>query len=226
LLGAASCADAGCHGHARQALPAWQSAFNTWISRDPHAQAYDVLWTMRGRQMTRVLGGFDATTEDGHRQVVQQRCIGCHSTTAADTANEHPLGVECESCHGPAGAWLHTHGGTGFDRQNTIGFVDTKILDERAAVCMACHVGPNDAAGVRQVVDHDLIAAGHPRLDFEFHAYLESLPAHWDRSRDEQRHGQAFHLQMWSAGERQREQSLQSPRGSQSNAPADFALLD
>ena len=29
-------------------------------------------------------------------------------------------------------------------------------------------------------MNHDLIAAGHPRLSFELAAYLESMPAHWD----------------------------------------------
>jgi hypothetical protein len=29
-------------------------------------------------------------------------------------------------------------------------------------------------------VDHDLIAAGHPRLTFEFAAYFRHMPAHWD----------------------------------------------
>ena len=29
-------------------------------------------------------------------------------------------------------------------------------------------------------VNHDLIAAGHPRLSFEFSAYLDNMPPHWD----------------------------------------------
>jgi hypothetical protein len=176
--------------------------------------------------MMRILAGSDAAAEQEHRQVIEQRCVGCHATPAPDEARELSLGVGCESCHGPAGGWLHAHDRTGFDRQNTAGFVDTKKLDERAAACMPCHVGPNNAAGNRQVVDHDLIAAGHPRLKFEFHSYFQSLPAHWDRSRDEQQHGPAFHIRSWAAGERQIEESLQSLRNAQPNGPPAFALLD
>src|SRR6185503_17447885 len=80
-------------------------------------------------------------------------------------------------------------------------FVETKNLSQRAAVCMKCHVGPSDAAGALQVVDHDLIAAGHPRLSFEHHTYLESLPAHWNRSRDEQTNSGTFHFRSWLAGQ-------------------------
>ncbi len=33
-------------------------------------------------------------------------------------------------------------------------------------------------------VDHDLIAAGHPALRFEFATYFANLPPHWDVARD------------------------------------------
>jgi hypothetical protein len=91
---------------------------------------------------------------------------------------------------------------------------------------MPCHVGPNDAAGVRQVVDHDLIAAGHPRLNFDFHSYFQSLPAHWDRTRDEQRQGPGFHGKSWAAGEKEQQKSLELLADLQPSAPPDFALLD
>jgi hypothetical protein len=57
------------------------------------------------------------------------------------------------------------------------------------------------STGQVQVVDHDLIAAGHPRLNFEFNAYFESLPAHWDRRTDEQR------SRILQSGRRQQERS-------------------
>jgi len=130
--------------------------------------------------------------------------------------------VQCESCHGPAGDWLHAHDRAGFSRA-TRGFIDTKNLSERAGACMPCHVGPNDAAGNQQVVDHDLIAAGHPRLTFEFHAYFESLPAHWDRAADQARHPGDFHFRSWLAG--QTRQAEQQTRLNQTQ-PRDFARFD
>jgi len=104
-----------------------------------------------------------------------------------------------------------------------VGFVDTKDLGQRADVCMGCHVGPNNLAGPIQVVDHDLIAAGHPRLSFEFHSYFESLPAHWNRRADKAPHAEAFHFRSWLAGQTshagQRELLKQ-------HQPTDFAQLD
>ena len=63
FLGAATCASAGCHGERSAAHAAWQTAFTTWIDRDPHVQAYDVLWTFRGREMTRLLSPRPASGE-------------------------------------------------------------------------------------------------------------------------------------------------------------------
>jgi hypothetical protein len=58
--------------------------------------------------------------------------------------------------------------------------MDTMV--DRARTCTACHVG----SGNRDV-NHDLIAAGHPRLNFEFDTYLANLPRHWQPERDKER---------------------------------------
>jgi hypothetical protein len=82
------------------------------------------------------------------------------------------------------------------------GFIDTRQdLHQRAATCMKCHVGPSEEAGTPQVVDHDLIAAGHPRLAFEFHSYFESKPAHWNRKAIEALQQGDFHFRSWLAGQ-------------------------
>jgi hypothetical protein len=55
-------------------------------------------------------------------------------------------------------------------------------LGERAANCLGCHVGaPADEARGLPLRDmnHDMIAAGHPRLNFDFAEYLRRLPPHW-----------------------------------------------
>jgi hypothetical protein len=253
-VGAWSCASAGCHGDVRGGGPEWRSAFITWATVDPHAQAFEVLWTFRGREMTRLLKGGKApgsgsrvqqseetgdrkqATEETARQlsdeehfdVLQRRCIGCHATPSshgsASAAGEYALGVSCESCHGPAGEWLHPHYRPGFAR-DTAGFVNTKeSLNERAATCMKCHVGPSDEFGAQHVVDHDLIAAGHPRLSFEFHAYFESKPAHWNRLVDEARPPGVFHFASWLAG--QTEQRKQARNLAEATQTIDFAQFD
>jgi len=89
---------------------------------------------------------------------------------------------------------------------------------------MKCHVGPSEEAGQPQVVDHDLIAAGHPRLAFEFHSYFESKPAHWNRQADEARQPGTFHFRTWLAG--QLHQSEQRKKLASQSGPADFSQLD
>jgi len=232
----ASCAAAGCHGDARPGAPAWRSALSTWLARDPHAQAYEVLWTFRAREMTRQLAPRDAGGEapaalddEAHQRALQKRCLNCHATAATDRSGAATLGVHCNSCHGPSDAWLATHYRQRF-RRDTPGFADTKNLAARAAVCLPCHVGPINSSGGEQVVDHDLIAAGHPRLNFEFQAYFESLPAHWDRRADEFRNSPAPHFQSWRVG--QQEQAQQQARLAQHYqqsgraSPGEFAQFD
>ena len=47
-------------------------------------------------------------------------------------------------------------------------------------ISAGCHVGsPADDEHLLRDVNHDLIAAGHPRLDFSFSAYLNLMPKHW-----------------------------------------------
>jgi hypothetical protein len=62
-------------------------------------------------------------------------------------------------------------------------------LGERALVCAGCHVGapadPNRGEPLRDM-NHDMIAAGHPRLNFEQADYQRRLRPHWvekDRTR-------------------------------------------
>jgi hypothetical protein len=55
------------------------------------------------------------------------------------------------------------------------GFRDLRSATTQATTCVVCHVGSPTAT-----VDHDLIAAGHPRLAFEFSAFRSLLPKHWD----------------------------------------------
>ncbi len=95
-------------------------------------------------------------------------------------------GVGCESCHGSSGAWLGLHTTYDWDllssheKEERFGKVRLDDLAVRAERCVACHVGvpARDGLPAREV-DHDLIAAGHPRLNFEFSSFLANIPAHW-----------------------------------------------
>src|SRR5262249_35051891 len=108
-------------------------------------------------------------------------------------------GIGCESCHGTAQQWLGVHYARDWrnksdDEKRTLGFQPLKGLGERAHLCVSCHVGD-----VNKEVNHDLIAAGHPRLNFEFGAFQAIMPKHWP---DEGTHGQPdFEARAWAVGQ-------------------------
>jgi hypothetical protein len=111
-------------------------------------------------------------------------------------------GVGCESCHGPAQKWLGPHTtwkNLGLEeKQRTYaehGMVWLRGLSTRAQVCTACHVGTATAD-----VNHDLIAAGHPRLTFELTVYQAHMPRHWSEKEEKARHAD-FEARAWVIGQ-------------------------
>ena len=65
----------------------------------------------------------------------------------------------------------------------------------RAQSCAQCHVG-----SPHREVNHDLIAAGHPRLNYEHAAYHGRLHKHW-RDEQDRRNNPEYELQLWAAGQ-------------------------
>jgi hypothetical protein len=148
-----------------------------------------VLFDERSERIERNLGSALAVPAKASEDV---RCLACHTTPrpASDiksTAWLNSDGVGCESCHGAAGRYLgeHTTGNwKGINRREKEadwGLWNTKDLARRASICAGCHVGGHSTDGeIVRDVNHDLIAAGHPRLTFELSAFLDNMPAHWD----------------------------------------------
>jgi hypothetical protein len=157
---------------------------------DPHAQAAARL---RNDVSVRIAAKLGENKLGAKSAAEAQRCLACHATRREEARDErlyHVLvqdGVACESCHGGAEKWkvLHTQydWATRGDKRE-LGFRDTRGLLTRSRLCADCHVGSPG-----REVDHDLIAAGHPRLNFEFSVYLAKMPAHWDRARDHAENG-------------------------------------
>lgn len=203
--GAGSCAAAACHGSATPAAASMSFALRnehtTWVTSDPHAGAFNVLLGERSKSIARNLGKRAGGIIDADKDA---RCLACHATPSAGTAEPELArairadGVGCESCHGNAGGWLSAHTAATWPAQKAdgsaaaLGFVDLRDLNARAQSCAGCHVGaPADPARGLPLrdVNHDLIAAGHPRLSWEYSAYLANYPKHWrldpsDRDRD------------------------------------------
>lgn len=219
VLGVSSCLGSGCHGQREESgTAAWKHSYSIWSDRDPHHGAYEALYLPRSQRMIALLAGREMAPEsEEYRQELVRQCTECHSTGHATPGDVGLLasGVSCESCHGAAGEWRDSHYLPGAPRP---GMVYTADLGVRAKTCVQCHLGPGAASNrdagspTTQDVNHRLYAAGHPRLDFEFTAYLDALPAHWDKTADEREQKSAdgqsrgprknFAAEAWLAGQR------------------------
>ena len=219
-VGAAGCAAANCHGG--DALQGVQgSEHSIWLQKDPHANAYAVLHNAQSRRMIELLRGSSRYGELlKNREAHETRlCLDCHSVAPHESqlAHGHKFslrdGVSCEGCHGPAEKWLDPH--KNFDWQlkspeekAALGFVNTDKLTSRARMCAECHIGSKN-----KEVNHDLMAAGHPRLTFEMSAYFDNLPPHWNPNEDRRRTAindphqppeavrSAFDAKLWAIGQ-------------------------
>jgi Cytochrome c554 and c-prime len=164
-LGAASCSSSSCHGGAGER----HNQFIVWSQRDFHQRASLILTNARSARVAETLGINDAA--------FSTRCTVCHSplttiSSARLSDKNHPdNGVSCESCHGPAEAWLrsHTRRDYTYAMRVSAGMRDLRNLYVRANACVACH----------QSVDTDIVAAGHPRLVFELSTQTKAQPPHW-----------------------------------------------
>jgi hypothetical protein len=212
-----SCSATACHGQSQAERASWRNAYHRWENADPHRRAFEVLYTDRSIQMFRKLTQIsDPRIDEGvYLRFVEAKCIGCHATQPGGSSPANLVhqaspeaywqGVSCESCHGPASRWLDQHylkswaASAAAQRTNVAqqtGFEDTKRLDQRADVCLKCHLGPQQIGEQVYDVNHDLIAAGHPRLAFELHAYLANLPKHWAEASSP-----SLHFDTWRAGQ-------------------------
>lgn len=193
FLGINSCSLSNCHGGRTDTVGA---EFTIWV-QDPHAKAFDALRSAAAAQMTRDLG----IAEPPHEAA---RCLACHTVNApAHQRGEHfalSEGVSCEACHGAARRWVGPHTTPGWKRLSLgqkaeFGLRDIKSLSARTHLCAECHVGSSG-----RMVDHDLIAVGHPPLMFEMTAYHDKLPKHWNPARDTSR-DPAYKARMWLLGQ-------------------------
>ncbi len=185
FLGSQSCASASCHGNPRRES-VLGSAAHFFLDRDTHQSAGTVLRGKRSQEMAARLKLPQPAWET-------RECLICHAPSAVQTTERSDFstrlseGVSCESCHGPARQWIGLHHTTEWkqpelwtsDRKSQTGFRETKSLLARIHLCVDCHVG-----NAGQSVTHDFIAAGHPRLVFEYSAHQSQMPVHWRRADD------------------------------------------
>ena len=194
FVGVPSCSARSCHGADSPAANGrlLRNEYTTWIESDPHAVAYSVLLGDRAARIMKNLSPPPGKQIAAHEDT---RCLACHCephvAAQADLVAQRLGGVGCEACHGPAGRWVGPHTATALWGKRTaaekqqLGMMNVKDAADLARACVGCHVGaPADAnAGIPlRDVNHDLLAAGHPRLDFEFATFLANVPAHWKQA--------------------------------------------
>lgn len=201
LQGAGSCASMACHNadpmlgtpRGEYGLALEREAKDSRLSfKDKHAQAFDVLFDKRSKVIERNLKNLASLTQ-AHPES-NPLCLRCHVHPAIEQVSAREIngvkqfrledGVSCEACHGPAEHWLAAHFRPGWKEKDSgerlaHGMYDTRSLTGRIQLCIDCHVGANDME-----VNHDLIAAGHPRLNFEFSSFHSMLHKHWDHAKD------------------------------------------
>ena len=195
----ASCASAGCHGGGKVGTVG--SEQSTWAAGDPHANAYRVLFNDDSTRITTNLRKGDPNRPSAHKDA---SCLACHTSgneacyDGAAIANASD-GVSCDACHGASSQWLSKHyepswKSFDFAMKEKLGFRNTKDLVTRIGTCVGCHVGDST-----REVTHDLIAAGHPRLAFEYTRYhfATKYSKHWTEplpNRD-------FEVRAWAIGQ-------------------------
>jgi Cytochrome c554 and c-prime len=191
-VGPGSCSAVACHGAITPQVKTkvLQNEYSTWVTQDKHARAYSALDGSLSRQMTSILKIGPANKS--------KRCLVCHalSIEPAHRAREFDVaeGVSCESCHGPASAWLGPHIQPTANHADMVrlGLVDNKSLGVRSESCLSCHLG---AKGME--VDHEMIAAGHPDLTFELDSFTAVEPPHWvEKNADP-----LFGMRAWGVGQ-------------------------
>ncbi|MCM2374622.1 hypothetical protein [Aporhodopirellula aestuarii] len=218
IVGAQSCASASCHGGPRPAVVQPRvsrgNEYPLWVENDPHSQSWRTFCSDESVAMMRrlrILDDSGAVID----QAGYDNCLACHNSTpryhdphqgsefAASYASRHyesasfkREGVGCSACHGPSERWIGTHFQDHFDPEYAVadGFVNAQDLLTRARMCATCHVGDRD-----RDMNHDLIAAGHPALRYEFTTYHNRQPKHWRDT--EARAAWRYEAQLWLAGQ-------------------------
>jgi hypothetical protein len=215
LAGTASCSGRSCHGGLEPTDgKVRQDEFTFWLSHDKHANAYQILLGPRARRMAENL----AALNEPNRVIFvheNSRCLACHTVPQAagsQLADElveetRQLGVGCEACHGlanggaPKDPWLAAHTTAEWKNltpeqkaeRGMVNLADPGVLTK---TCAGCHVGSVD-----RDLNHDLMAAGHPRLTFEATVFRANLPRHWNEMEKARTRGAEFEAKLWAVGQ-------------------------
>ena len=178
-LGVATCASSLCHG----SVTPWedgkirQDEYVLWSRHDPHARSFQTLLDEKSKAIAKKLN----LPKPAHET---QECLDCHTHSVPPARRGEGYaatdGIQCEACHGPAERWIQSHVEKDAKRSESLarGLYPTRNPTRRAELCMSCHFGNE-----QKLVTHRMMAAGHPRLAFEFDTFTHLQPAHYGGAR-------------------------------------------
>ncbi|TWU03752.1 cytochrome c family protein [Neorhodopirellula pilleata] len=205
ILGAQSCAAASCHGGPRpgsvHASVVRSNEYQMWFENDPHAQSWNTFCSPESVAMMQRLDILDADGEITD-PAGYDNCLACHnSTPRCEVGTSRAItfrreGVGCSGCHGPSEQWIGTHSQDEWHEPavSQEGYVPMNDFLARARVCASCHIGDQD-----RDMNHDIIAAGHPPLRYDFATYHHRQPKHWRDARSND--AWTYEAQLWLAGQ-------------------------
>lgn len=227
FAGAGGCSARACHGGTEPVKDAvaLQNEYSTFLAYDKHSRAYQALTEKRAWVMAENL----AATNPGGKVIpphLDQRCLACHTTPEAANQSDpdkadaqlsafRAEGVSCEACHGPSKKepkhWYSPHTAPENWRKKlspaqkaASGFTDLSDLKLQAETCAGCHVGapPDTKRNIpARDVNHDIMAAGHPRLNFELTVFRANMPPHWNVSLKEKNKPGPYEAKAWAVGQ-------------------------
>ncbi len=196
-LGVAACASSVCHGKIapQPGRNVGLNEYRLWSQDDAHARAYLTLESPLSKRITASLGLGNPTTE--------KICLDCHADNVPKDRRGPKFqlrdGIGCEACHGGAEKWIESHAeASRTHRQNIAdGLYASELPLQRAQLCLSCHVGNKD-----KFATHLIMAAGHPRLNFELEAYTTNQPKHFTVDADyKSRKGTIDGMNLWLTGQ-------------------------
>lgn len=163
-----------------------------WKNHDKHAEAYNVLFSERARQMGKRL----QLQKEVHQD---ESCLHCHSVFVPDqslVSKVHPVrleeGVNCVACHGAFKEWISKHADDEqreewralprTTKEDDFGMTDLWDPAKRMKLCASCHIGDAENG---KVLSHAMYAAGHPPLPgIELGWFSDEMPRHWQYLRE------------------------------------------
>jgi hypothetical protein len=225
-MGVSSCASSVCHGSVTpsKSYDVLLNEYVTWSHEDSHSRAFNVLRSLKSREIGAKLGIGDPSTA--------KECLDCHTDNvpAPQRGEKFSLtdGVGCEACHGGSEYWLATHTSKRATYKENVsrGMYPTADLRPRADLCLSCHYG-----GADKFATHRMMAAGHPRLSFEMDTFLALQPPHYRVDENYKRRKPTYSsTQNWSYGQLaaalREMDALQGPRINNGRAFPELALFN